>query len=108
MGDGKGHSIKNTVTFTPRCNKAYKKLVKRCDPQLRKIIEDNISQLRVNSELGEELRQNLKGRRSIHIDQFKFRIVYEIKKDGRETTIVIQAIGHRKGVYDDLAAYYDL
>ena len=50
----------------------------------------------------------------MHISQFSYRIVYEVKEDNFEGIIItVYAISHRKSVYSDLSAYlkqqkYDL
>ena len=104
MEEGKDSDI-NDVVLSNRCKKAYKKLIKKCDPKLKKIINNSIDELKTNSELGEKLTQDLNGMRSIHIEQFKFRIVYAVKEGNPQTMIVVHAIAHRKEVYDELSAY---
>lgn len=43
---------------------------------------------------------NLKGMRSIHINKFSYRIVYEVDYDA--CIVTVHKIGHRKSVYDNL------
>ena len=108
MGKSKNSNIENTVLLSPRCDKLYKKFGKKANPKLLKQIHENIDQLKTNSELGKPLKQNLKDMRSIHIDQFSYRIVYKIEKGNPSDTITIHAISHRKDVYTDLSAYLSL
>ena len=97
--------MKNIVKLSDRCNKSYKKFRKKADPKLLSAINNSIDELKENSELGEELTQDLTGMRSIHLDSFHYRIVYEIKKENSSNKITIHAIGHRKSVYTELARY---
>ena len=77
MEEGEGSRIKNIVELSPRCDRSYKKFAKKADPKLRKAVNDCIDELEKNSELGKELTQDLKGMRSIRLNAFDYRIVYE-------------------------------
>lgn len=105
MEKGEDSCVKYTVDLSPRCEKAYKKLAKRCDPKLLDIINTNIDQLETNPELGEELSQDLKGMRSIHINQYHYRIVYEVETGNPTNKVTVHAIAHRKEVYAELSQY---
>ncbi len=105
MEKSKDPSITNTVSLSSRCEKSYKKFAKKADPKLFKIINDSINQLETNPELGQELSQNLKGMRSIHINQFNYRIVYEVEQGNPSNIITVHAILHRKNAYSDLSTY---
>ena len=107
MEEGEDNCIKYTVELSPRCDKEYKKLAKRCDPKLLKQINDCVDGLETNPNLGESLSQDLAGMRSIHINQFHFRIVYEVN-DNPSHKITIHVIAHRKDVYSDLSKYLGL
>ena len=105
MEKSKDSDITNIVSLSPRCEKLYKKFRKKANPKLLKIINDSIDQLETNPKLGQELSQDLKGMYSIHIDQFHYRIVYEVKQDNLCNIITVHAIAHRNDVYSDLAKY---
>lgn len=105
MEEGEDPCIEYTVELSSRCDKSYKKLSKKCDPKLLKSINDYIDQLETNPELGEELSQDLKGMRSIHINPFHYRIVYQVENGNPISKITIHAIAHRKEVYDELSKY---
>lgn len=105
MEEGKNPRIKNTVNLSPRCAKFYKKLSKRADPKLLKAINKCINGLEDNSELGKELTQNLNGMRSIRLNSYRYRIVYEVVQGDPPNKIIVHAIAHRKEVYDELAKY---
>ncbi len=102
MDEGKGL----TVELSNRCGKNYKKLAKKSDPKLLKAINGAIDDLESNPHLGKKLTQDLKGMRSIRLDPFRYRIVYEVKRD--EGKITVHVIAHRSKVYDDVAKYFGL
>lgn len=106
MEEGEDSCIKNTVELSPRCDKSYKKFSKKADPNLLKVINKNIDELETNPELGEILTQDLKGMRSIHLNSFHYRIVYEIVKGNPSNRIIVHIIAHRKEVYDETAKYF--
>ncbi len=105
MEKNKNSNVESDISLSPRCEKAYKKLAKRCDPKLLKIINESIDQLKINPNLGQELKQDLKGMRSIHINQFDYRIVYEVKENNPKNIITVHTISHRKNAYSDLSTY---
>ena len=45
--------------------------------------------------------------RSIHIEPFNFRTVYEIKGRCLEPGSSVHAIAHRSGVYEELSSYFE-
>ncbi len=108
MEKSKDSDITNIVSLSPRCKKLYKKFTKKADPKLLRIINDSIDQLETNSKLGQELSQDLKGMYSIHINQFPYRIVYEVEQGNPGNIITVHAIAHRNDVYSDLAKYLGL
>lgn len=87
--------------MTGRCGRKYNKAGRRFPPRLHDLIESELASLRHDPCRGSELVWNLHGLRSIHINRFSYRIVYEIDRD--LCTIAIVAIGHRSSIYDDLA-----
>jgi len=105
MEESKNSSVESDVSLSKRCEKKYKKLAKKCNPKLLKMINDNIDQLETNPKLGEELSQDLEGLRSIHINQFHFRIVYEVEECNPRNKITVHVIANRKDVYSELAVY---
>lgn len=98
MERSKGKGIKYKVSLAPRCSKEYKKLAKKSDPNLMDAIEKEIDRLETDPKAGKEMERDLDGLRSIRIDKYAFRIVYEIMG----SNVQIHAIGHRKNVYDDM------
>ncbi len=105
MEESKSPDIRYTVDLSARCEKVYKKLVKRCDPKLLEQINEVINSLETNPGLGEELTQDLKGMRSVHLNQFHYRIVYEVERDNSHARVTVHAIAHRKEAYDKLTKY---
>lgn len=105
MEEGESSRIENTVELSSRCSKAYKKLERRADPRLVKAIRDSIDELRGNAELGKELKQDLKGMRSIRLDAFSYRIVYEVQERSPSVKIIVHAVAHRKSVYSEASRY---
>jgi len=103
--EGENSRIENTVELSSRCSKAYRKLEKRADPRLVKAIRDSIDELRGNAELGKELSQDLKSMRSIRLDAFNYRIVYEVRERSPPVKIIIHTIAHRKNVYSEASRY---
>ena len=108
MEEGEDSCIKNVVELSTRCGKSYKKFAKKADPKLLKGINDCIDELEENSELGKELTQDLKGMRSIRLNAFHYRIVYEVVESNPSTKIIVHIIAHRKNVYAEMAKYLRL
>ena len=92
------------VELSKHCERSYKKLSKKGDPKLLKAINSTIDELRVNPRLGKELTQDLKGMRSVRLNAFRYRIVYELNPG----KIIIHVIDHRNDAYDDVAKYFGL
>lgn len=65
------------VHMTRQCQRDYGKLSKKMDRRLHEHVEPELDALRCDPHRGSRLGQNLKGMRSIHIDKFSYRIVYE-------------------------------
>ena len=84
----------------PRCQREYSKASKKMDRRLHEIVESELDILRHNPRRGSKLKRNLEGMRSIHIDEFSYRIVYEI--DRATCRVIIYRIRHRKAAYDGL------
>ena len=89
------------VYMTNQCRREYRRACKRMDSGLRDAIESELELLRGNPRRGDELERDLDGMRSIHINEFSHRIVYDV--DNNLCRITIHAIHHRKSVYSDLA-----
>ena len=89
------------IHMTDRCSRKYNKAGRRFPPRLHGLVESELASLQDDPCRGSELVWNLSGLRSIHIDQFSYRIVYEIDRD--TCTITIIAIDHRSSIYDELA-----
>lgn len=106
MEEGEDSCIEIEVGLSKRCNKSYRKLSKKADPKLLKAINDTIDELKINPQLGKELTQDLKGMRSIRLNTFHHRIVYEVKDNPGK--IIVHVIAHRKNVYVDVAKYFGL
>lgn len=106
MGQDQKDELIFEIRLHKKVEKELKTLVKRHDPQLIKEIEKNIHKLKKQPELGEKLIGDLAECYSIHLEKFKFRIIY--KKDDNSRTIIIIAIGNRKNVYDKTKHYKKL
>lgn len=106
MEEGEDSCIKNTVELSPRCDKSYKKLSKKADPNLLKAINESIDELEENSELGKKLTQDLKGMRSIRLNPFRYRIVYEVQEGSPSKKIIVYTIAHRNKAYSELEKYF--
>lgn len=106
MEKGEDSCIENMAELSTRCEKSYKKLSKKADPKLRKAINNCIDELEKNPEMGKELTQDLKGMRSIRLNAFHYRIVYEVVKGNPSNKIIVHIIAHRKKVYDEMAKYF--
>lgn len=88
------------VHMTKQCQRGYEKSSKRLDRRLHDIIESELKTLHHDPHRGPKLEMNLKGMRSIHINKFSYRIVYEVDYDA--CIVTVHKIGHRKSVYDNL------
>ena len=95
--------IEFAIEMIPKCIKQYKKLIKK-DSILEKLTEGYIQELKENPYLGEKLRTNFDGWRSIHYYDNKYRIIYKIEQEPFPK-IIILCIGHRKNAYSDLAKF---
>lgn len=89
-----------TIHMIPWCQREYSKASKRMDRRLREIIESELDVLRHDPWRGSRLKRDLEGMFSIHIDEFSYRIVYEV--DHTACKIIIYRIRHRKAAYDKL------
>ena len=87
-----------TVHMSEWCQRGYKKASKKTDRRLREIVESELDLLRHDARRGSKLERDLKGMYSIHIDQFSYRIVYEV--DHSACNITVHKIGRRKSAYD--------
>lgn len=93
-------NVTYTIKWTDKRKRDYKKRSKRMDPRLKKIVELEICLLDHDPRRGSELKWNLNDMRSVHIDQFSYRIVYET--DYATSTITLDSIEPRGRVYDNL------
>lgn len=100
---GKEPCTKYTVVFTRRCDRIYKKMQKKLDTRLSKKIEDVLESLETDPLLGRKKVGPLDGKRSVRIDEFQFRVVYEV--DDTQCWIIVHAVGHHNRVYDRLISY---
>lgn len=100
---GREQCTKYTVVFTRHCDRIYKKMLKKMDGRLRDQIDMAFKSLRSNPVLGKKLTEELEGCRSVRINEFQYRVVYEI--DDARCWIIIHAVGHRSHVYDQLISY---
>lgn len=99
----KGPCAKHTIVFTRYCDRIYKKMQKKMDGRVYKQIEAEFEALTSDPLKGKKLIGDLEGMRSVRIGEFRYRIVYEV--DDAKCWIIVQSIGHRSYVYDDLKAY---
>lgn len=89
------------VYMTDQCRREYRRACKRMDSGLRGAIESELDKLRGDPRRGDELERDLDGMRSIHINGFSHRMVYDVDSGARRVTV--HAIRHRNSVYRDLA-----
>ncbi len=104
MGQTEGDALSYEIVFAKKCGSEYKKLKKRMIPNLLKEVEQSLDELKTNPELGEELSQDLAGMRSIHLNKYNFRILYDVKENPIKQ-IVILKVGYRKDFYSDFSRY---
>lgn len=104
MEEGEDKCLKYTVNLAKRCEKTYKKFSKKGNRKLLKTINEYLDQLETNPDLGKELTEDLKNLHSIQIQEFHYRIVYEVHKYP-DCVIDVYVIAFRKDVYKELARY---
>ena len=100
---GKGPCAEHTVDITEVCYSDYQKKQKKMDSRLYASVESVFESLKTNPILGHKLRGPLEGKRSAVVDEFAYRIIYEI--NSRECKIIIHAVGHHNRVYQELIRY---
>ena len=100
---GKGPCTKYTVVFTRYCDRIYKKMQKKMDPRLYRKIETVLESLETDPELGKREAGPLAGKRSARIDEFQFRVVYEV--DDARCWIIVHAVVHHRRIYSHLTNY---
>lgn len=98
MGKDKITDIDRRVEFTKQSKKDYKRL-KRSQPDLLTAVNSAIEAICKDPETGEEMVGNLAGFRSVHIDEFNFRIVHRL--EGQR--VIIHAVRNRKDVYQEMS-----
>ena len=107
MGQSENGNIEYEILLHTKCERELKKLRKRAAPGLIKEIKESLDGLKQNPDLGEELSQDLAGMRSIHLNKYQFRILYE-KKDNPKRQVLVLKIGYRRDFYSDFAKYREL
>ncbi len=85
--------------YQVQVSRKFEKQLRKLDKPIREKVIEELEKLKNDLELGEELRQNLKGYRSIHVDDY--RAVYQVNGD----TAIVLVVGHRRAVYRDLDLY---
>jgi mRNA interferase RelE/StbE len=74
--------------------------IRRFPPDLKRGIREAMRAITEDPALGEPLRRELQGYHKYRVR--RFRIVYRV--DRRAKAIAIMAVGHRRSVYEDVAA----
>ena len=80
--------------------KEAKRNVEKLDPSIRKIIAQAIKSLAANPAKGKPLAYDLAGLHSLRTSDY--RIIY--RRKGKETIIIVIAVGHRREIYKKLKA----
>jgi addiction module RelE/StbE family toxin len=80
-------------------SKKFQKQFSKLPTDIQRLIDKEIQKLRNDSNIGEPLKGELDGLRSLHIKDF--RLVYSVKGNG----VYLSVVGHRSHVYDDLKQY---
>ncbi len=90
--------MRYSVTMTSPAHKMLKKL----SPDIRKYIVKRAQALAQNSQLGEQLRGELRAFRSLHAvyRNTDYRVIYEINHALKE--IIVRAVGSRENLYKNL------
>lgn len=96
-----GECTEYDIHTTGKCQRRHNKNVKKMNPRLHGIIESELDALGGDPCRGSRLEWNLAGLRSVHVGEFAYRIVYKANRVSCTVTIVM--IGHRDGIYDELA-----
>jgi len=89
-----------SVNITDFGLKGLKKIVKR-NQKVGTEIDRMMDCLKKNPELGRELTSDLYGMRVISSECGEFRVVYGLDESTNQVTV--QAVGHRKHIYEKLA-----
>ena len=76
---------------------------KKMDTRLYRKVEAVLASLETDPELGRREVGPLAGKRSARIEEFHFRVVYEV--DDTRCWIIVHAVGRHRRIYDDLINY---
>jgi addiction module RelE/StbE family toxin len=80
------------MRFTPEASR----LLAKIHPENKKMIRDSLNGLKENPYIGNQLRGELSGFRSLKIK--RYRVIYSIHED--ENFIDILYVGHRREIYE--------
>jgi mRNA interferase RelE/StbE len=86
--------------FRPDIPPHVARIIRSLHPDLKKPVKSAVRAIAANPECGEPLRRELEGLWKYRVR--RFRIVYAI--DRKTRTVRLMAVGHRKNVYEELAA----
>jgi mRNA interferase RelE/StbE len=75
-------------------------VIRHLPPDLKRGVRAALAALRINPEAGSPLSRELVGRWRYRVR--RYRIVYEV--DARKRTLRVVAVGHRRYIYEQLAA----
>ena len=83
------------IRFTPEASR----LVSALHPEIKKLIRQNLKELRNDPYRGKDLQEELAGFKSLRLKQY--RIIYDL--DEKHTYIQIYYIGPRRDVYEQFS-----
>jgi mRNA interferase RelE/StbE len=88
--------------FRPTIPPHVAEVIRSLHPDLKRSIKSAIRAIAVDPECGESLLRELDGLWKFRVR--RFRIVYAV--DRKTRTIRIMAVGHRRSIYEELAAQH--
>jgi mRNA interferase RelE/StbE len=75
-------------------------VVRRLPPEVKRGVKAALRAVAADPAIGEALRGDLEGLRKFRVR--RYRLVYAI--DGRARVVRVFAVGHRRGIYEEVAA----
>ena len=88
------------IPFRPDIPPHVADVTRSLHPDLKQLIKSAVRAIAANPECGEPLQRELDGLRTYRVR--RFRIVYAV--DWKTRIIRLMAVGHRRSVYEELAA----
>lgn len=88
------------AAYRPQIGSEVAEVIRRSPPELKRALKAAIRMLAANPAAGEPLHAELEGRFKYRVR--RYRIVYRVDRAARILHIV--AVGHRRHIYEELAA----